>query len=67
MSKKELLIRELEQMPDNLLDEVGNYVQYLLMKQRTTAEKASFELDLSKTAWAKNWDSKDEDEAWKDL
>jgi hypothetical protein len=67
MSKKELLIRELEQIPEGLVDEISNYVHYLLVKDKYKQDHAAQKIDLSKTAWAKNWETPDEDEAWKDL
>jgi hypothetical protein len=67
MSKKELLIRDLEQAPEVILDEISNYLQYLLVKHKIIQEIAPLKMDLSKTAWAKDWDSPEEDEAWKDL
>ena len=67
MSKKELLIRELEQMPEGLIDEISNYLHYLLVKDKYKQEHALLKIDLSQTAWAQNWDNPDEDEAWKDL
>ncbi|HEX3531696.1 MAG TPA: DUF2281 domain-containing protein [Thermoanaerobaculia bacterium] len=64
MTKRELVLTEIEQAPEPLLDEILGFVRLL--------QKAPFEgsLDLalaSESALAKDWLGPEEDEAWRDL
>ena len=64
MSKKELLIHEIEQMPESLIEEVGSYLKYLLFR-RATEEKECHQASLH---WAESafgeWLTPVEEEAW---
>jgi hypothetical protein len=64
MSTKELLLREIEETPDELLGEVLDFVQFL--KQRKELDK--FEITMaSESSLQKDWLKPEEDEAWRDL
>jgi hypothetical protein len=64
MSTKELLLREIEATPDELLEEVLDFVQFL--KQRKDLDR--FEITLaSESSLQKDWLRPEEDEAWQDL
>ena len=62
-----LLIAELESVPEQTRREVLDFLAFL--KSRPSSPSAAGEslLPLAQTAWAEDWSSPDEDEAWKDL
>lgn len=64
MSKKELLISEIEQVPEPFLDELLDFVRFL------KAKKIKNRLDsaiASESSLKKDWLNPEEDEAWKSL
>jgi hypothetical protein len=64
MSKKELLLHELEQIPEPLLDEVLDYLHFLktkLLQQQLETAIAS------ESALKKDWLRPEEDAAWQSL
>ncbi len=63
MDKVATLVKELEHVPDPLLDEVLDFVQFI---KRKHAEKMESAL-LSEASLAKDWLRPEEDEAWQDL
>lgn len=64
MSVKELLAKEIESVPEPLLEELLDFARFL----RAKAERSGRELAiLSESALAKDWLSPEEDEAWSDL
>ena len=64
MSKKELLIHEIEQVPDFLLDEVIDFVHFLKIKAVT--EKMDTAI-ASESSLKKDWLKPEEDKAWQNL
>ena len=64
ISKIDQIIEELNQFPENLLDEIFDYVIYLkgklLKKNMETAI-------LSESSLKKDWSRPEEDEAWQHL
>jgi hypothetical protein len=68
MSARELLIRETEEIPESLAEEVLDFLRFVKKRRYPDAEDVDTKnIDLSKTAFAPEWDSTEEDEAWKDL
>jgi hypothetical protein len=63
MTKTAALIKELEQMPDPLLDEIMAFVQLIKHKHAESIETTR----LSEPSLAKEWSTQEEDEAWQDL
>ena len=61
---KELLFKEIEKLPENLKDELLDYIQYL--KSRAAKEKYDLAL-ISESSLQKDWLRPEEDEAWSDL
>ncbi len=64
MSKKELLINEIEQVPEPFLDEVLDFVHFLktkIIKQGLATSIAS------ESSLKKDWLKPEEDEAWQNL
>jgi len=64
MSKKELLIKEIKQMPAPLVDEVLDFVKFLKSK----ASKEKLEITIaSESSLNKDWLRPEEDKAWRNL
>jgi len=61
---KELLLKEIEGMPDVFIEEVLDYVQFLKMK--LSKEKLGI-LILSESSLKEDWLKTEEDEAWQGL
>jgi hypothetical protein len=64
MNKKELIAKEIEQVPEALLEEVLEFVRFL--KTKRTHETLEISL-LSESSLKKDWLKPEEDEAWQDL
>ena len=64
MSKKELLIREIEQVPEPFLYEVLDFVHFL--KTKIIKEKLDITI-VSESSLKKDWLRPEEDEAWRTL
>ena len=64
MGKKELLLSEIEQVPEAFLDEVLDFIHFLktkIIKERLNTAIAS------ESSLKKDWLKSEEDEYWKDL
>jgi len=61
---KELILKEIEDMPDALIEEVLDFVQFLKMK--LSREKLETPI-LSESSLKKDWLKTEEEEAWQDL
>jgi len=61
---KELLLKEIEDMPDVFIEEVLDYVQFLKMK--LSKEKLGI-LILSESSLKQDWLKAEEDEVWQGL
>ncbi|MGR3173133.1 MAG: DUF2281 domain-containing protein [Candidatus Scalindua sp.] len=64
MSKKELLLSEIEHVPEPFLDELLDFVHFLKTK------KINDRMDIavaSESSLKKDWLKPEEDEAWQDL
>jgi len=64
MSKKEILISEIEQVPESYLDEVLDFVHFL--KTKITKERIDTAI-ASESSLRKDWLLPEEDEAWQGL
>jgi len=64
MSKKESLLSEIERIPEPLLDEVLDFVQFL--KAKTIQERLGTAI-ASESSLNKDWLKPEEDEAWQAL
>ncbi|MDR9419283.1 DUF2281 domain-containing protein [Gracilimonas sp.] len=63
MSDKELLKREIEKIPEHKIQEVIDFVQFLLEKEK---EQMNISL-VSEPSLKKDWEKPEEDKAWKHL
>jgi len=61
---QELILKEIEQVPEPLLEEVLDFVRFL--KAKRAEEKLEVSM-LSESALQKDWLRPEEDEAWRDL
>jgi hypothetical protein len=61
MSKKELIATELDRIPEEMLDEVLDFVRYLSAKAVVRAGEPAL---LSEAALADTWLKPEEDAAW---
>ena len=64
MSKKEMLISEIEQVPESYLDEVLDFVHFL--KSKMLRENIDTAI-ASESSLRKDWLLPEEDEAWQGL
>ncbi|NEP79284.1 MAG: DUF2281 domain-containing protein [Okeania sp. SIO3C4] len=64
MKTKELLIKEVENTPDFILQEVWDFLQFLKAKYQQEQLEVSL---LSESSLQKDWLQSEEDEAWQDL
>jgi hypothetical protein len=65
MRTKELIIQKIEELPEEYLDEVLNFIS-LLERKKDLGEKLEVTI-LSESSLEKDWLSPEEEEAWKDL
>jgi len=64
MSKKELLIDEIDQVPESFLDEVLDFVHFL--KTKINRERLNIAI-ASESSLKKDWLKPEEDKAWQNL
>jgi hypothetical protein len=64
MSTRELLINEIEKVPEPLLSEVLDFVHFL--KAKVVSEKLDITI-MSESSLSKDWLKPEEDEAWQSL
>jgi len=64
MSTKELLINEIQEVPEPLLSEVLNFVHFL--KAKIVHEKLDIVI-MSESSLSEDWLKPEEDEAWQNL
>jgi hypothetical protein len=64
MTKRDVVQKELGQVPDAFLDEVLDFVQFL--KRRIVRDSMNTAV-ASESALSKDWLRPEEDEAWQDL
>ena len=64
MNAKELLLKEVENIPEFILEEVWTFLQFLKLKYNKDKLEASL---LSESSLQKDWLKSEEDEAWQNL
>ena len=64
VAKKELILREMEHVPESLIDEILDFVQFL--KSKALKEKLETAV-ASESSLKKDWLREEEDKAWQDL
>jgi hypothetical protein len=64
MNNKEQLLKEIEDVPEEKIQEIIDFVRFLKAKQR----EEEFGITLvSEPSLARDWNKPEEDEAWSDL
>ena len=63
-SRKEIILKEIENMPEILAEEVLDFIQFL--KMRLSREKLGI-LIQSESSLSKDWLKAEEEGAWRDL
>ena len=64
MNAKELLLKEVDNIPEFILEEVWNFLQFLKFKYNKDKLETSL---LSESSLEKDWLKLEEDEAWQNL
>jgi hypothetical protein len=64
MTIKELILQEIENIPENLLQEVLDFIQFLQVKHQPEILETML---LSESSLRKDWLRTEEEEAWQDL
>ncbi len=64
MQDKETVIREIDELPEPMLQQVLDFVRFLKSKSTPGISETAF---LSESALRKDWLKPEEDEAWRDL
>jgi hypothetical protein len=64
MNAKELLLKEVDNIPEFILEEVWDFLQFLKVKYDIDKLESSL---LSESALQKDWLKSEEDEAWQNL
>lgn len=64
MNAKELLLKEVENIPEFILEEVWTFLQFLKLKYNKNKLESSL---LSESSLEKDWLKLEEDEAWQNL
>ena len=73
MNSKQQIIKEIEHIPEPLLNEIVDFIQFLKRKHLTQNQQEMEETNslttalFSESSLAKEWLTKEEDEAWQDL
>ena len=61
----ETLIQEIQTAPENVQREVFDFLVFLKARPQRDGEESL--LPLAQTGWAADWNTPEEDEAWRDL
>jgi hypothetical protein len=61
------LIEEIKTAPETVQREVFDFLVFLKARQTALKEGGENLLPLAQTAWASDWNTPEEDEAWRDL
>ena len=64
MTKRESLLKEIDRVPDSVLDEVADFIRFLQV--RVTRDSMATAV-ASESSLRKDWLRPEEDEAWQDL
>jgi hypothetical protein len=67
MSTTETLIEEIKSAPESVQREVFDFLVFLKARVNAQAEGSEDLLPLAQSAWAADWNTPEEDEAWRDL
>lgn len=61
------LIDEIKTAPAAMQQEIFDFLLFLKARQRAQGNEGEDLLPLAQTAWSADWDTQEEDDAWRDL
>jgi hypothetical protein len=61
------LIDEIKAAPETVQQEIFDFLLFLKTRHTASANGGEDLLPLAQTAWSADWNSPEEDEAWRDL
>ncbi|MCD6207975.1 MAG: DUF2281 domain-containing protein [Methanosarcinales archaeon] len=64
MTKVELIVNEIEQVPESFLEEILDFIRFLKIKAKTNKLETMI---ASESALKRDWLRPEEDKAWRDL
>jgi hypothetical protein len=67
MSTREILSEEIKKTPENILKELYDFLLFLKYKKQTATEDEVKTHVASEKVLSREWDTPEEDEAWKNL
>lgn len=67
MSTREILSEEIKRTPENILKELYDFLLFLKYKRQNTADDEVKTHLASEKVLSRDWDTPEEDEAWKNL
>jgi hypothetical protein len=65
MHTKAIINREIETLPENILREIYDFILFLKLKENSIEQQQTHL--ASESTMSKDWNLKEEEEAWKDL
>lgn len=63
----ETLIHEIRKAPDHVVNEVYDFLMFIKNRSKVTTEGNENLLILAESSWAEDWNSREEDGAWRNL
>ena len=64
VTKVELIVNEIDQVPESLLEEILDFIRFLKIKAKTNKLETML---ASESSLKRDWLRPEEDEAWRDL
>jgi hypothetical protein len=64
VTKVELIVNEIEQVPESFLEEILDFIRFLKIKAKTNKLETMI---ASESSLKRDWLRPEEDEAWRDL
>jgi len=64
VTKVELIVNEIEQVPESFLEEILDFIRFLKIKSKTNKLETMI---ASESSLKRDWLRPEEDEAWRDL
>ncbi len=64
VTKVELIVNEIEQVPESFLEEILDFIRFLKLKAKTNKLETMI---ASESSLKRDWLRPEEDEAWRDL
>ena len=65
--KHQLLIEEIKAAPESVQKEVLDFLLFKMAKNHSNPHQEDDLIPVAQSSWAADWDTPEEDEAWRDL